>query len=449
MDNFDKKDENTSTDFITVGAPYTRESSDPDNGVTSGTWRSEKKETEEENRTETSYAYGNSSGSSYHNSSSDNGFSGGSGAAVAARPKEKYITKKVFVITLICAMLGTSLLTALVLNITGGSGAGGAREISATNYTLAKSTGSELSVQEVIAKNENAVVEIQTESIAHDSWLSNYVTTGAGSGVIVDTDGYILTCNHVVEGSNKVVVRLKNGKEYEASIVGTDPQNDVAVIKIKAEKLVAASYGDSSAISVGDMVVALGNPLGKLGGSASTGIISALDRELNIEGQSMKLLQTDTSINPGNSGGGLFDNHGNLIGIVVAKSTGSDVEGLGFAIPINHAAEIAKDLIEHGHVTNRAAIGVSLLDASDASVAMQYGLRITGLYVQEVTSKEAKDAGLKAGDMFYYFDDKQIETFTDLQGCLKEHKPGDKVKTIVIREGKTVELELTMVESAQ
>ena len=428
MDNFDKKDETTSTDFIVVGAPYDGDSSEKKEDPASYSWSS----TDAEKKASFT--------------ASEN--AAGAAGSAAAKPVNNYITRKVFVIALIAAMLGTSLLTVLAMNLTGHSG-GSSKEISATNYTLAKSTGSELSVQEVIAKNENAVVEIQTEAIAHDSWLSNYVTTGAGSGVIVDTKGYILTCNHVVEGASKVLVRLKNGKEYEASVVGTDPQNDVAVIKIKADNLVAATYGDSTKISVGDMVVALGNPLGQLGGSASTGIISALDRELTIEGQSMKLLQTDTSINPGNSGGGLFDNHGNLIGIVVAKSTGSDVEGLGFAIPIDHAAEIAKDLIEHGHVTNRAAIGVSLLDASDAAVAMQYNLRITGLYVQEVTSEEAKNAGLKAGDMFYYFDDKQIETFSDLQGCLKQHKPGDKVKTIVIRDGKTVELELTMVESAQ
>lgn len=366
------------------------------------------------------------------------------------KKEPKYITRKAFVITLICAMIGTSGLTVLSINLLGGSNVlSPGKEISATNYTLAKSTGSELSVQEVIAKNENAVVEISTESIARDSWLSNYIKTGAGSGVIVDTKGYILTCNHVVENSSKMTVTLKNGEEYEAKMVGADPQNDIAVIKIDAKNLSAASYGDSSKISVGDMVVALGNPLGQLGGSASSGIISALDRELTIEGKNMKLLQTDTSINPGNSGGGLFDGHGNLIGIVVAKSSGSDVEGLGFAIPINHAAEIAKDLIEHGHVTNRPAIGVQLLDASNASVAMQYNLRNTGLYVQEVTSKEAKKAGLKAGDMFYYFGDDRIENFTDLQSALQKYKPGDTVKTVVIRDNKTVDLKLPLIESVQ
>lgn len=372
---------------------------------------------------------------------SDTGHASGCGTV----KEPKFITRKAFVIVLILAMICTSGLTLLIANLTGGLG--GTKEISATNYTLAKSTGSELSIQEVIAKNENAVVEITTESTAYDNWLSNYVTTGAGSGVIVDTDGYILTCNHVVEGANKVTVRLKNGTSYEASIVGTDPQNDVAVIKIKGENLSAATYGDSSKMSVGDMVVAIGNPLGQLGGSASSGIISSLDRELTIEGQTMQLLQTDTSINPGNSGGGLFDNHGNLIGIVVAKSTGSDVEGLGFAIPIEHAASIAKDLIEHGHVTNRPALGIELLDASDASVAMEYNLRITGLYVQNVISDEAKAAGLKAGDMFYYFGEKRVESFADFQSALQKYKPGDKVKSIVIRDGKTVELELTIIES--
>ncbi len=367
------------------------------------------------------------------------------------KKEPKYITRRAFVITLICCMLATSGLTIGGYTLLTDSGivSGGGKTVSATNYTLAKATGSEKSVQEIIAQNENAVVEIRTESVAMDNWLQNYVTQGAGSGVIVDTKGYILTCNHVIDGASKITVTLKDGTELEAKLVGGDSQNDVAVLKVNAKNLTAATYGDSSTLSVGDMVVAIGNPLGQLGGSASSGIISALDRTITVEGREMTLLQTDTSINPGNSGGGLFDQYGNLIGIVVAKSSGSDVEGLGFAIPIVKAAEIAKDLIENGHVTNRAAIGISVLDASSADVAMKYGLRMTGVYIQEVTGTNAQKAGFKAGDMIYYVEDTKIENQASLVSALNKQKPGDKIKVTVIRDNQTVEITTTLVEATE
>ncbi len=365
------------------------------------------------------------------------------------RPKEpKYVTRKVFVIALICCMLGTSALTVGGYTLATQMGVGNTtKTVSATNYTLAKATGSEKSVEEIIAMNENAVVEIQTESVSQDMWMQNYVTEGAGSGVIVDTEGYILTCNHVIEDSSKITVRLKDGTECEASVVGTDSQNDVAVLKINAQNLTAATYGDSDDLSVGDLVVAIGNPLGELGGTASQGIISALDRALTVDGKNLTLLQTDASINPGNSGGGLFDQYGNLVGIVVAKSTGSDVEGLGFAIPISKAAEIAKELIENGHVTGRPAIGIQIVDASDAQTAQQYGLRMTGVYIQEVTGEEAQKAGLKAGDMIYYLEDTKIESSADLTSALSDYEPGDKVTLTVIRDNKTVEVKVKLTEA--
>lgn len=366
------------------------------------------------------------------------------------KKEPKYITRKAFILTLIFCMIGTSALTIAGYSLASHYGLGGtAKTVSATNYSLAKATGSEKSIEEIIAQNENAVVEIRTESVSRDSWLQNYVTEGAGSGVIIDTKGYILTCSHVVEGASKIVVKLKDGTELEAELVGMDSPNEIAVLKINAKNLTAATYGDSDELSVGDVVVAIGNPLGELGGTASQGIISALDRSLTVDGKALTLLQTDASINPGNSGGGLFDQYGNLIGIVVAKSSGSDVEGLGFAIPITKAASIAKDIIENGHVTNRAAIGVSVVDASDAQTAMQYGLRMAGVYIEEVTSSEAKEAGLQAGDMLYYIDDTKIDSAATLTSVLNSHKPGDKVKITVIRDNETIELDVTLTEATQ
>lgn len=366
------------------------------------------------------------------------------------KKEPKYITRKAFVLSMIFCMVLTSALTIGGYTIASQWGVGSTtKRISATNYTLEKATGSEKTIEEIVAMNENAVVEIRTESVSLDIWMQNYVTEGAGSGVIVDTKGYILTCNHVVEGASKITITLKDGTELNAKIVGTDVDNDLAVLKVNATNLVAATYGDSEELSVGDLAVAIGNPLGELGGTASQGIISALDRELTVENKNLTLLQTDASINPGNSGGGLFDQYGHLIGIVVAKSSGSDIEGLGFAIPINTAAEIAKALIEGGAVEsgNKASIGIQVVEITDAQMAMQYDVQYTGVYVQEVTSKKAKKAGLKSGDMIYYFEDSKIETFDDLSKAISKHQPGDEVTITVIRDNKTIDIEIELVES--
>ena len=364
------------------------------------------------------------------------------------KKEPKYVTRKALVLSLIFCMVLTSAMTMAGYTLLSQMGvASTTKRVSATNYTLEKATGSEKTIEEIVAMNENAVVEIRTESVSWDIWMQNYITEGAGSGVIVDTKGYILTCNHVVEGSSKITITLKDGTELEAKIVGTDPDNDLAVLKINATNLVAATYGDSKELCVGDLVVAIGNPLGELGGTASQGIVSALDRELTVDNKNLTLLQTDASINPGNSGGGLFDQYGHLIGIVVAKSSGSDIEGLGFAIPIDTAAEIAKALIEGGSVDseNKASIGIQVQDISDAETAMQFGVQYTGVYIQKVVSDKAKKAGLEAGDMIYYFENTRIETFDDLSSAISKHEPGDKVNLTVIRDNRTIDIEVELV----
>ncbi|HKM28713.1 MAG TPA: trypsin-like peptidase domain-containing protein [Anaerovoracaceae bacterium] len=371
------------------------------------------------------------------------------GAEKAPSRSPSYVTKKTFVIVLIICMVVTAALTAggfaLVNYINTGSPS--AKTVSATNYTLAKATGSELSIQEIIAMNENSVVEIRTESVVNDSWMQQYVTEGAGSGVIVQDNGYIITNNHVIDGASKITVTLKDGTEYSASLVATDSQTDIAVIKIKATGLDPVTYGDSSDLSVGDLAVAIGNPLGELGGTATCGIISSLDRELTIDGRTMNLLQTDASINPGNSGGGLFNQHGQLIGIVAAKSSGSDVEGLGFAIPINKAAEIASDLIENGKVSDRASIGIEIADLTSAQNAMQYGYKMTGIYIRKVNSSNARDGGLKVGDLIYYVEDTQIDSYATLTAEVQKHKVGDTIEITVVRENKTIKCDVKLVEA--
>ena len=306
-----------------------------------------------------------------------------------AKPKKKkkssgepqYVTKKFFAVTLIIAMLFSAVIGAgayaLAMSTFGGTTID--KTVTTTNYNLAESTGSTLSVQEIVAKNENSVVAIVTESVSTDNWLGQYVTQGAGSGVIISEDGYIVTNNHVIEDASNIMVTLNDGTEASAKLVATDEQTDVAVIKIEKDGLTPVSFGDSDKLTVGELAIAIGNPLGEFAGSATEGIISGLEREITIDNKTMKLIQTSASINPGNSGGGLFDQYGNLVGVVVAKSSGSEVEGLGFAIPSNTVKEVADSLIENGYVTGRPAAGITIVDLTNAEDAMQNGVQLTGV----------------------------------------------------------------------
>ncbi len=355
------------------------------------------------------------------------------------KPKEKnntpYVTKKFFALMLaLCMILSAAIgAGAYALAISSFGGTSVDKSIHTTNYNLAKSTGSVLSIEEIVAKNENSVVAIETESVATDSWLRQYVTQGAGSGVIYSEDGYIITNNHVIEGANSIKVTLYNGKSYDATLVATDAQTDIAVIKINETGLTPVTMGSMDQVSVGSLAVAIGNPLGTLSGTATDGIISALEREITIDGKSMSLIQTSASINPGNSGGGLFDQYGDLIGLVVAKSSGSDVEGLGFAIPVDKVESVAKSLIKNGYVEGRPAAGITILDLTDSSTAMQNGVSLTGVYITEVTGENAKKAGLQKGDMIYYVDDVKITDSAVLLKTIQDHKIGDTVTFTVVR----------------
>ena len=390
------------------------------------------------------YSYDTSQLRSFDRKSSD-----GNGGMPKTKTSKSpvYITKKAFIICLICAMLGTSGITIGGLKLAGAlDGSYGGNNISATNYKLTKSNGTTRPIKEIVSMNENAVVEIQTEKVSGDSWIKNYVTKGAGSGVIIDSDGYIMTCNHVIDGASNIIVKLKDGTTKKARLIGADSQNDIAVLKIDGSGYTAARYGDSDSISVGDQAVAIGNPLGELGGSVSAGIISARDRQISVDGRAMKLIQTDTSINPGNSGGGLFDGQGNLIGIVVAKSSGSNVEGLGFAIPINTASKIAKDLIQNGKVTGRAIIGVKIVDLSNEEDVQKYGVSAPGVYIDDVVSDEAKKSGLQSGDKIQSIGKTKIESAVDLRTELDKYKPGDKIKITVLRNEKSLEITVVLSE---
>ena len=282
------------------------------------------------------------------------------------------------------------------------------------------------------------------------TWFGGYyVQSGAGSGVIISQDGYILTCAHVVDGATSVKVQLQNGETYDASIVGSDATSDIAVIKIEATGLTPAVIGDSDALAVGETVVAVGNPLGTLSNTVTDGIISALNREVTVEDNDMTLLQTNASISPGNSGGGLFNANGELIGVVNAKSSYSEAEGIGFAIPIDSAMEIAQQLIENGAVI-RPALGVKILDVMDANTASQLGVSATGVYVVEVTAGGgAEAAGVQAGDRIIAVDDTAVSSSNSVKSYLADKQVGDTVNLQVEREGKVLTLTVTLGSGAQ
>ena len=378
------------------------------------------------------------------------------------KKKKKKMSKNSKIALLVCITIILSgafgFAGAAVYNGISGGSSGGGNSISRTDgYTLEDATGSSLTVSEIVEKSADSVVEIVTESVATDSWMMQYITEGAGSGVIIDSDGYIMTNNHVISGARKITVTLRNGDEYEAKLIGTDSTNDVAVIKINPDgkELTAATYGNSDQLVVGEMAVAIGNPLGQLGGTVSTGIVSALNRDITIDGQEMNLLQTDASINPGNSGGGLFNQYGQLIGLVVAKSSGSDVEGLGFAIPVNTAAEVAQQIIKTGGNVNsqtasgNAVIGVTVANLSSRELAQEYGFDTAGVYVTAISSINAQEAGFQIGDRIAKADGRKISDYDDLSAALKNHSPGDTISVVVERNSEKVTLKTTLTASSE
>lgn len=315
-----------------------------------------------------------------------------------------------------------------------------------TSEQLAAADADSFNAAAVAAVGLDSVVEITTEVAVRGTFIGNYITEGAGSGVIIREDGYIVTNNHVIEGATKVTVRTRDGKSHSATIVGHDEKTDLAVIKIEVNGLTAARYGDSEKLVIGQRVLAIGNPLGELGGTVTEGIISALDRELTVENQTMTLLQTDASVNPGNSGGGLFDGNGTLVGIVNAKSSGSGVEGLGFAIPIDNARVVIDELIEHGYVTGRGEAGIEIAYI-DERTAYLYRLGDEGVYISAVIRGSAAErAGLLSGDRISEINGEDIETAQDAVNEIQKHKAGATVEFEIVREGKEMTVKVTLDE---
>ena len=322
-----------------------------------------------------------------------------------------------------------------------------------SSITAASSSGSSLTTEQVADLVSPSVVVITTEQVVYSQWSwygQNQVESGAGSGVIISSDGYILTCAHVVDGASTITVTIGD-KDYTATLVSEDTTSDIAVIKIDADGLTPATVGNSDSLKVGQSVMAVGNPLGELGGTVTGGMISALNRSVTIQGSSsvntMSLIQMDASVSPGNSGGGLFNMNGELVGIVNAKSSSSDAEGLGFAIPINDAIKVAQELLENGYVTGRPYLGITYLAVTDAQTASQLGVNAYGVYVVEVVKGgPAEKAGLQAGDRIVSVDGTEIASKDDLGTLMQKHAAGDTLSITIARDGQMQTVNVTLGE---
>jgi len=315
--------------------------------------------------------------------------------------------------------------------------------------TTTSTGGENLTYSQVASIVKNSVVEIVTEFTVQSGWYQ-YVTQGAGSGVIISTDGYIITNTHVIADestgvpSKQITVRLADGTEYPAKTIGYDNDSDISIIKIEATNLTAAQCGNSDNLTVGEELVIVGNPLGELGGTVTNGIVSATEREIQVNSVTMSLIQTNAAVNPGNSGGGMFNMKGQLVGIVNAKSSGSNIEGLGFAIPINDALEVSKQLLEFGYVRGKVMIGVSFEQVSSSNYFFYYNIE-PGLYVTSLT-KGYNDSVLKVGDRVVAVEGKTVSSASDVKAIVLEASVGDKLKFQVERDGKLMEVEVTCYE---
>lgn len=311
--------------------------------------------------------------------------------------------------------------------------------------TLNLTPGKELSVTQINAKVGPSVVGIVSKQSV-STWFGVTEQEGNGSGIIVSPDGYIVTNSHVIEGANSFKVVLASSEEYEAKIVGQDVKTDLAVLKIEATGLPVAELGKSSELQVGELAVAIGNPLGlEFQGSVTAGVISALNRTMNVDGRQYTLLQTDAAINPGNSGGPLVNKYGQVVGINTVKISTSDTEGMGFAIPIDVAAPIVEELVQKGYVSGRPQIGINTTIISQ-NMSMYYNMP-AGIYVIFVSpGSGAEKAGIAINDRIISADGKTVLTTDELNDIKDTHKVGETIELGIVRGGQTITVKVTLGE---
>lgn len=351
-----------------------------------------------------------------------------------------------------------------------------------SQFTLIENgeSGDPLSIREIAKDCRTSVVAIETETKVVENGYDNYypfgmfgygygygygngnrggsreyTQTGAGSGIILSEDGYILTNNHVISGADKITVYVmpedEDGEEttYEATLIGSSESHDIAVLKIDATGLNAASFGDSDALELGEPAVVIGNPMGKVHGSVTAGIISATEQELTIDDVTINAIQTDAAINPGNSGGALFDEYGNVVGVVYAKSSSVSIEGIGYAIPVNNVKELVAQMINDPESVkaqtkgSQIMLGITIQNVTE-ELAKRYSMPV-GVYVNEVASMSAAErAGVQKGDIIVEFAGETVTDADSLNAIKAQQTPGDTVSMKVDRNGTEVELKIVI-----
>ena len=374
---------------------------------------------------------------------------------------------------------------ALALTVTAGMSALAQADNTDKHFSVIEAASNEdsLTIPEIAKKCGTSVVAIETETkVVYNTYDNNYYNpfggmfgygygygygnrggrggtqeyteTAAGSGVIISEDGYVLTNNHVISGADKITVYVNPGdgseeQTYEATLVGSSESNDIAVLKIDTTGLNAATFGDSDQIEVGELAVAIGNPMGQVHGSVTAGIISAVEQELTIDDVTINAIQTDAAINPGNSGGALFDSYGNVIGIVYAKSSSVSIEGIGYAIPVNNIKDLVAQMINDPDSVkdqtkgSQIMLGITIRDITE-DMSKQYSMPV-GVYITEVSSMSAAErAGLQKGDIITEFAGETVTSADDLNAIKAKQTSGDTVSVKIDRNGKEMTLDLVI-----
>ena len=374
---------------------------------------------------------------------------------------------------------------ALALTVTAGMSALAQADNTDKHFSVIEAASNEdsLTIPEIAKKCGTSVVAIETETkVVYNTYDNNYYNpfggmfgygygygygnrggrggtqeytqTAAGSGIIISEDGYVLTNNHVISGADKITVYVNSGdgseeQSYEATLVGSSESNDIAVLKIDATGLNAAAFGDSDQIEVGELAVAIGNPMGQVHGSVTAGIISAVEQELTIDDVTINAIQTDAAINPGNSGGALFDSYGNVIGIVYAKSSSVSIEGIGYAIPVNNIKDLVAQMINDPDSVkdqtkgSQIMLGITIRDITE-DMSKQYSMPV-GVYITEGSSMSAAErAGLQKGDIITEFAGETVTSADDLNAIKAKQTSGDTVSVKIDRNGKEMTLDLVI-----
>jgi len=368
------------------------------------------------------------------------------------RPKVKKPKMRGNILTAVISSVITSILCcAIFAGILSANGvdnapSGSKLSISESNNGVIKNVvntnqGGIMTVPDIYDKVSPSVVSIICSTGGNNS------VSSSGSGIILTSDGYISTNNHVIDGAAIITVKTIAGQSFTAKVVGKDARTDIAVLKVSSDQpLPHVEIGDSAALRVGDMALAIGNPLQEeLVSTLTVGYISAIDRTMIIDERQMTMLQTDAAINPGNSGGALINMYGQVIGITTAKSTGYDIEGIGFAIPTNEAVPIIDSIIKNGYVTGRPLVGITGIDVT-AQIAAVNEIP-EGVYVDTVISGGAADlGGIKEGDVIIKFDGKEVKSVDEINSIRDSHKVGDRIDVVVSRNGSNAKFTITLQE---